>query len=113
MTPDQVIAELDRRLVEDGELVTIFRYTGTTNPRPKVEITDVPAFVRSVKPEQLVGSIDQTAQNIAISPTKMGGLLPLKKGDKVIVQGRERQVELPKPIYMGGILVRINLVVTG
>lgn len=114
MTPAAAIASLDSQLAEHGELVSAYRYTATTgNPRPRINVDDVPAFVRAFKPEELAGEIDQTSTNIVLSPTKLTALLPLKKNDKVFAQGRERNVELVKPVLMGNTLVRINLVVTG
>jgi hypothetical protein len=112
-TPAAMIARLDDALTRRGEDVTVRRYTAATgNPRPKTDIA-TRASVRAVRPEQLVGNIDQTASNAALSPTGLSALLPLRKGDKVVVDGRERNIEFVKPIRVGGTLVRIDLVVTG
>jgi hypothetical protein len=114
MTPEHAIASLDRQLVEHGARVSVYRYTATTgNPRPKDEVANVPAFVRAVSADELVGNIDQTAVNVVLSPTLLASLLPLKKGDKLLIDGRERNIELVKPITMQTTLVRINLVVLG
>ena len=66
-----------------------------------------------MKAEQLTDAIDQTFSNVVLSPSGLAVLLPLRKGDKIVVQGKERNVEFPGPIFMGGTLVRINLVVGG
>jgi hypothetical protein len=50
---------------------------------------------------------------VVLSPTGIAALLPLKKGDKVVVQGRERNIEFPKPVLLGNELVRLNLLVGG
>jgi hypothetical protein len=114
MTPAETIAALDRQLAEHGETVIVRRYTSSSGtPRPKIDIEDVPAFVRAVKAEELVGEIDMTASVVALSPTGLSPLLPLKKGDKLVIQGRERNIELPKPILVQNTLVRINLLVAG
>jgi hypothetical protein len=114
MTPAETIAALDRQLAKHGEDVSIIRYTAPSgNPRPKVEVPGIKAFVRPVKAEELAGNIDQTASNVVVSPTDVTALLPLKKGDKVVIDGRERSIEVPKPILMGSTVVRVNLVVLG
>ncbi len=112
ITPAQAIAELDRALNESGETVIIRRYTGSGNPRPKTEVT-VPAFVRPLEAEELVGNIDSTFANVILSPTHVGDLLPLKKDDKVVVDNKERNVELPKRYKMQGVLVRMKLMIGG
>ncbi|CAH2399224.1 hypothetical protein [Mesorhizobium ventifaucium] len=113
-TPADLIADLDAALADAGTAVTIRRYTAPTGtPRPKTDIDNVPAAVRAVRAEELVEGIDQTASTIVVSPTALAALLPLKKGDKAVVDGRERNIELPKPISVQGVLVRIELLVSG
>jgi hypothetical protein len=113
VTPAQIIADLDAALARRGEIVTVRRYTAPTgDPRPKTDIASR-ASVRAVKPEELAGEIDQTGSKIVLSPTGIGSLLPLRKGDKIVVQGRERNIELPKPIFVDGTLVRIDVMVMG
>ena len=114
MTPAEAIASLDRQLVEHGARVSVYRYTATTgNPRPKDEVANVPAFVRAVSADELVGNVDQTAGNVVLSPTLLSSLLPLKKGDKLLIDGRERNIELVKPISMQTTLIRLHLGVLG
>ncbi len=114
MTPAAAIALLERQLTAHGEDIIVRRYTASTgSPRPKTDIT-VRASVRAVKAEELIGPIDMTGCKVVVSPTGLDALLPLKKGDKVVMQGRpERNIELPKPIYVDGTIVRIDLMVTG
>jgi hypothetical protein len=113
MTPASAIASLDRQLAEHGEDVVVRRYTAPSGtPRPKTDIA-ARASVRAVKPEELAGEIDQTSSKVVMSPTGLAALLPLRKGDKVVVQGKERNVEIPRPIFVGGTLVRIDVMVTG
>jgi hypothetical protein len=114
MTPAQIVASLDQQLLAHGEKVIVRRYMASSGtPRPKTDIEDVQAFVRAIKAEELVSGIDMTASTVALSPTGLSALLPLKKGDKVVIQGRERNIELPKPIFVQDVLVRINLLVAG
>ena len=113
MTPAQVIADLDQHLADHGQAVTLRRYgTPVGNDRPKTDIA-INGFVRAIRAEEMVGAIEATASNVTISPTGIGSLLPLKKGDKLVIDGRERNVELPKPKKMADMLVRIDLVVAG
>lgn len=112
-TPSGMIARLDAALARRGETVTVRRYTAPTGtPRPKTDIASR-ASVRAVKPEELAGEINQTASKVVLSPTGLGALLPLKKGDKIVIQGKERNIELPKPIFVADVLVRIDVMVTG
>jgi len=113
MTPAELIADLDKSLARAGETVIVRRYTAPTgDPRPKVEAT-TKASVRPVRADDLVGNIDQTFSMVITSPTAIVALLPLKKGDKVVIQGRERNVEFPRPIFVQDVLVRLELVVGG
>jgi len=113
ITPAEAIAELDRTLDESGETVILRRYTAATgNPRPKIEVS-VPAFVRPLEAEELAGSIDSTFSNVILSPTHVGGFLPIVKGDKIVVDGKERNVELPKRYKMRNELVRMKLMIGG
>lgn len=107
------VADLDAALARRGEEIVIRRYTATSGtPRPKTDIA-VRATVRPVDAKELVGGIDQTYSKVILSPTGLSSLLPLKKGDKVVVQGRERNIEFPQPIFDGNVLVRLNLLVAG
>lgn len=113
MTPARAIAMLDSQLAQHGQTVVVRRYTAPGgNPRPKTDIT-VKGHVRAVRSDELVGDISATHSAVVVSPTGLAALLPLLKGDKVVVQGRERNVDLPKPVLMKDELVRINLLVAG
>lgn len=113
-SPADLIADLDAALLDGGENVVVRRYTSASgSPRPKTDIVNVPAFVRAVKAEEVVSGVDMTGSTVVLSPTGLATLLPLKKGDKVVIQGRERNIELPKPILVQDTLVRINLLVAG
>lgn len=114
MTPAEAIGALDRQLSSHGQKVTVRRYTAPSGtPRPKTELVDVPAFVRAVKKEELVGNIDSTFSNVTLSPTNILSMWPIVKGDKLVIEGRERNVEIVKPIKLGDAFVRCDLVVAG
>lgn len=113
-TPASLIADLDAALADAGETVTIRRYTAPSGtPRPKTDITTVPAAVRPVKPDELVGDIQQSDRVVVLSPTLIGALLPLKIGDKVLIAGAEANVQYPGHIRVRDVVVRIKLMVRG
>lgn len=113
-TPTELIEDLDAALLDAGTAITIRRYTAPTGtPRPKTDISAIPAAVRAAKAEELVEGVDQTASTVVVSPTGLAAILPLLKGDKAVIDGRERNIELPKPISVQGVLVRIDLLVLG
>lgn len=112
-TPAGMIARLNSALARRGQDVTVRRYTAPTgNPRPKTDIGSR-AFVRAMNADELIGAITQTSSNVVLSPTGLSVLLPLRTDDKVVIAGRERNVQVVKPIEVDGTLVRINLVVAG
>jgi hypothetical protein len=114
MNPESIIADLDASLLRTGEKVTVRRYTASSGtPRPKTDIDNVPAAVRAVKPEEMVGDIKATHSRVVLSPSGLASLLPLKKDDKIVIQGRERNIDHPGPIFLQGVLVRMNLMVAG
>jgi hypothetical protein len=114
MTPAELIADLDQALIRRGTTITIRRYGAPTGtPRPKTDIDAVPAAVRPLRAADLVGAIDQTWSRVVLSPTGLAALLPLKKGDKIVTEGRERNIEFPSSIEVQNIVVRIILLVSG
>lgn len=113
MTPAQQIARLDASLAKAGSPVTVRRYTALTGtPRPKIDVT-VNASARPAKAEELIGSIDQQQWTVVLSPTGLGSLLPLKKGDKIVMPSGEKNIERPGDIHVQGTLVSMNLLATG
>lgn len=118
------VARLDRALQRAGEDVVLRRVVGATNQA----LIDAPvrALVRGFKPAELVGGIIQGDSLAIISPTGIeaaqwpGGHAPQAadarvpvRNDKLIVQGRTRNIEAAAPIYVDGTLVRIELQLRG
>ncbi|RLP22263.1 hypothetical protein [Mesorhizobium sp. YM1C-6-2] len=113
-TPTAAIARLEGALARRGETVTIRRYTAATGtPRPKTDVAGIKAHVRAVRADELVGSITQNDSKVIMSPTGISALLPLRKGDKVLVADAEKNVEFASHIRVQDVLVRIELTVTG
>jgi hypothetical protein len=110
MTPTEAIAMLDDQLADTRQSVTVRRYTDPGHvDRPKVELADIPAFVRAVSADDLVGDIKATSSKVTLSPT----FWPLVDSDKIVIAGKERAVLLVKPLFMADQLVRCDLMVAG
>lgn len=123
------IAALDDALERAGEDVVLRRFAGKAPNQVSVDVT-VRAVVRTVSADQVVGTIVQNDLNVVISPSQIiaaqwpGGLrdgavqsaaaprIP-RATDKIVIQGRERQIRIAKPIFVGGVWVRCDLVVAG
>jgi hypothetical protein len=117
------IQELDRSLAADGEDFTLRRVTGTTS-QTNTDVT-CRGLVRAYTPEELTPTVIQGDSRIILSPTQIeaaswpgvsAGALDARvprRGDKALVQGRVRNIEAAAPIYLDGILVRIELQVRG
>ncbi len=113
-SPSGAISRLDAALARRRQALTLRRYLAPSGtPRPMSELLNVPAFVRAVRADEIVGDIDSTFSNVTLSPTDIMTLWPIVKGDKLVIADRERNVELIKPIFMADILVRCDLVVAG
>ncbi|WP_377299675.1 hypothetical protein [Rhizobium sp. SGZ-381] len=123
------IAALDAALDRAGENVTLKRTVKRSGADVVASVT-CRAAVRSVSADQIAGTIAVTDLAVIISPTQIlaaswpgaNDSIPAenlvdqrlpKITDKMVVQGRERQVKVSKPIYVGGEWVRTDMVVAG
>ena len=122
-----LIADLDDDLAESGEDIVLRRVVGTLPNTVNVDVT-VRAVVRSYQPDELINGITQTESLVIISPTQIataqwpGGELPSstvanpslpRKGDKAVIAGRVRNIEVAQPFVVEGELVRIEMRVLG
>ncbi len=123
------IDALNRALANYGEDVVLRRTVKRSGSNVVAEVT-CRAAVRAVSAEQIVGTITQNSLNIVMSPSEIVAAdwpgaddniivgsavdkhLP-RTTDKMVVQGKERQVQAAKPIYVNGVWVRTDLVVAG
>lgn len=126
MSGAQDRADLDAALAEDGEWIEIHRLVGTQQIPIKV---DCRAFVRGITAAQLAAGVKQDSSNVIISPTQIiekgwpgpnSSATPTttdrrvpKLGDKAVIAGKTRQIEVSLPIYVDGELVRIDIRVLG
>lgn len=123
------IASLDSALARAGEDIILRRQVGKSPNVVNVEVT-VRAAVRSVSADQVAGTIAQNDMTVVFSPSEIlrgqwpGGVYdgPVKSPvdprlprttDFVVVQGRQRQVKIAKPIFVGNVWVRTDMVVAG
>lgn len=120
MTPAAAIADLDAQLATDGHDIVVQRVTGGTTVAQAVTVR---AFVRGYQPQELVNGITQQDAKVILSPTGLAAFnsgaaagLDVKvpiKGNRMVINGRARNVEAAVGIYMAGTLVRIEARVLG
>lgn len=129
-----LLAQLDRRLARRGETIYLRRQVnaGQTNSYVQCEI---PAIVRALTEQQLVGGITQQQFFIITSPTHIlrqqwpggkvsgagtsGGIiapsdyrLPTTT-DLVYVRGAQKAIQRVAPVFDSGQCIRIELTVLG
>jgi hypothetical protein len=114
MSPAEAIAALDHANQIAGEDVVLRRYLGPL--RTNASDVTCRATVREFTANELVDTIAQGDRLAILSPTEATAAtwpLPPRKGDKLVIGGRELNIEHPDNITMGGTLVRMNLRVRG
>jgi hypothetical protein len=97
MTPTQARATYRRMMTLVGETVSIRRYTGTGANRPRFD-AEVTARVTEYEPSELVGTIVQGDRKVIVLAEDLFTAqfpIPPKKGDKVVVRGKELNIEAP------------------
>lgn len=128
MTPEEVIADLDHSLDEDGQDVVLQCFTlGPSGLQIPYSVT-VRAFVRGIIPrtaDELVQGITQDQSSVIMSPTQINAKnwpgpdttgiavvdrrIPSKnRKDKIVINGKPRSVEAGVGVYLQNELVRIE-----
>lgn len=125
MTPAELIVDLDDALAEAGEDCTLRRKEGS--PLVEKDVT-VRASVRSVRSNEVVGTVTQAYSKVVISMTQIlasgwpaghtvtpGAVDPRlpRANDFLVVKGKVRQIMFADPIAVDGTVVRVNLMVAG
>ena len=122
------VAELDKSLAVDGEDFILRRVIGATH-QTNIDVL-CRGFVRRYRAQELTTVIIQGDSNIIMSPTQIiaaqwPGGTPVtasdaaldhrvpRKNDKVVLQGKVRNIETAEPIYIANELVRLELQVRG
>lgn len=97
MSPEEC-KEIYRRAFDSyGEEVLIRRYFGTGASRSKFEVK-VRARISSYTPQELVGTIIQGDEKVIVLVEELKVRqfpLPLVRNDKVVLEGRELNIEAP------------------
>jgi hypothetical protein len=126
-----LLAQLDRRLARRGEQIYLRRTVGTTN-QSFVQCR-IPAIVRALTVEQLIGNISQQNFFIICSPTHInqqqwpGGKTPAATGviitptdprlpittDTLFLRGASKTVQRVAPVFDRGECIRIEINVLG
>ena len=120
------IAELDQALADVGQDIELHRLVGTQLIPIKVRCR---AIVRRYRADELVGGITQNDDRVILSPTEIiragwpgpnSSATPTerdrrvpRKGDKAVIAGVPRNIEVAMPVYVDNELVRIELQVLG
>jgi hypothetical protein len=125
------LAQLDRRLARRGETIYLRRTVGTQN-QSYVQCK-LPAIIRTLTTEQLIGGIVQTNYLLLISPTHIikaqwpGGKTPAATGgiiapsdpriplttDSIYLRGAQKAVQRVAPAFDRNECIRIELTVLG
>jgi hypothetical protein len=127
MSPDVALASLDAKLASVGVTITLQRLTAGPGGVQIPFSVDCKAFVRGYRPEELVGGISQQDSFVVLSPSEISARgwpgaatkpttldprVPVKN-DKIVIDGRSRNIEAAVGISIGDTLVRIELQVKG
>lgn len=112
MTPAEAIAKLDRQIAKHGQDITLRRVV------PNAPAIEKPsrAFARGYRPDELAGGIQQGDTLMILSPSTMPAEFvstPLKVNDRIISDGRTRNVQYVDPVRIDGVIVRFNVLVRG
>lgn len=105
-TPAGMIARLDASLATRGQTVTVKKHDSATT-------ATVMAHVRPAKEDEIAGLAQQIWLKVILSPTGLSSVLPLRKGDKITVDGKDRQIEFPKTLKVADVIVRLEPMVAG
>lgn len=94
MTTDQIAADYRRAMDAVGEVVTFRRFTGSGSARPRFD-ADVRARVMDYTPDELVGTIVQGDRKLILLAEDLiaAQVPPPRKGDKIVVRGKELNIE--------------------
>ena len=109
MSPQDAIADLDRELREHGQTVMLRKGSAGSN---SADDKAVLAFVRGFKPDELAGGVQQGDSTIILSPAGLaasGFVGPLKRGDRIVVAGSLKAVQVAQPVLLRDVVVRIEL----
>lgn len=117
MTTEQIAADYRRAMDAVGEVVAFRRYTGAGANRPRFD-ADIRARVMDYTPDELIGTIVQGDRKlIVLAEDMIAAQVPLdmRKGDKIVVRGKELNIEAvdDNTRRVQGVLIAYELQVRG
>jgi hypothetical protein len=113
MTPEVMIARLDKAIAGYGQSVTLER-TGVdaTGAITIAQSVTLPAAVRSFVPQDLeAGSVQPI--RVTLSPTGLGAFGVPSRDDRITIDGNPSNIEEIGLLNYGGTLVRVNMFCRG
>lgn len=113
MTPAHATAALDRQIAAHGQAVTLRKNGAAVDGSADVTVR---AFVRGYRPEELAGGVQQTDSQVVLSPSALIGTVfaaGTRRLDKILIDGRLRNIEGANPVRLNGVIVRHELWVRG
>ncbi|MFN4283514.1 MAG: hypothetical protein ACK4NA_12830 [Alphaproteobacteria bacterium] len=118
MTPDQVVAAYARGLMQGGITVTLRRYSGSGESRTTTDAANIRARLLGYAPEELVAPVQQGDSRVIVLAQDLADLswpMPPRRGDAVIVSGKELLVENVdyNTRRIAGVLVAYDMQVRG
>jgi hypothetical protein len=130
MTPESAIASLDNTIAQHGQSVRLVRMDGKT--AQVLCQANLSAIVRGYSSTTALAGTNQIQGDtvVTVSPTDLDregwptanpGIYPPidddpripRRGDRIVINGRQRNVESAEPFYINDKLVRINVTVRG
>lgn len=106
MSAADMISRLDASLARCGQTVTVKKYDSAAT-------ATVMAHVRPAKEDEIAGLAQQVWLKVILSPTGLSSVLPLRKGDKIRIDDKDRQIEFPRTMKVADTLVRLEPLVAG
>ena len=113
MTPTHAVAALDRQIAAHGQSVSLRKNGAAADGSADATVR---AFVRGYRPEELAGGVQQTDSQVVLSPSALAGTVfaaGAKRLDKILIDGRLRNIEGANPVRINGVIVRHELWVRG
>lgn len=125
---DRAIADLDAALAEAGQFVTLRRVVSAGAAFANLDVR-CRASVRTyrLREEQIVAGVNQAVLLVTLSPAEIaaaqwpGGSIPnqavdpsiIRRNDKIVIDGRQRNIDAVVPISIDDEIVRYDLQVLG
>lgn len=113
MFSDRWIRALDLMIGRFGDTVTLQRLAVDAAGTPTVSLAATcPAFVRAAAPQDIIdGGAPDT--RVVLSVSSLGAFGVPQRDDRILIAGETANIMEVAPFYIGGALVRVNLLCRG